>query len=204
MFSGFRFSAEQKVAVKAMTTCHRLAKNRQVWHPCHAELSTLNYAPTMGVFSLRLLVKTMSCHPNKLRMNRKIRQNALRKAVNGTLKGRLLEAKRRPFANLLAVRQLARVRRGGSRQPSEGLDTHGFTVLLFTVLPFYSFTVLPFLTFSPSHLLTFSPSHPLTFSPSHPLNFSPSLRHFHRLRAALHNENAVRRNVVEAERVGLC
>ena len=93
----------------------------------------------------------------------KIRQNALRKAVNGTLKGRLLEAKRRPFANLLAVRQLARVRRGGSRQPSEGLDTHGFTVLLFTVLPFYSFTVLPFLTFSPSHLLTFTS--PLSPSP---------------------------------------
>ena len=131
--------------------------------------------PYNGVFSLRLLVKTMSCHPNKLRMNRKIRQNALRKAVNDTLKGRLLEAKRRPLQTcwLSGSWRACAAAVPGSLQRGWIL-----TVLRSYFLPFYRFSPSHHLNFSPSHLLTLSPSHLLTFSPSHLLTLSTSHLHF--------------------------
>ena len=52
------------------------------------------------------MFETLARHAPKLRMIPKRRQNAMRKAVFRTLKGRLLASKRRPFANALTVNAL--------------------------------------------------------------------------------------------------
>ena len=77
----------------------------------------INYAPTRGVFSLRLISKTKLCHPTDFRMNRKSRLFALQFAVFWRVICRLLQGGLRQIGKALTVRRLqTRLRRAPKRR----------------------------------------------------------------------------------------